>query len=81
MLPKIDLVFIDGDKSFRAAMSDWENSSLLMHDGTGVFVQTVDFLRVGRMVDEIPRDRYEVEIFYVPSRARRLFLQSGSPPR
>ena len=67
MLPKMDLVFIDGGKSYREAMSDWGNSALLMHDGTGVFVHNVGFSGVGRMVDEIPRDRYEVEIFYAPS--------------
>ncbi len=66
-LPKMDLIVIDGGKSYREAMSDWENSSLLMHDGTGIFVHNVDFSGVGRMVDEIPRDRYEVEIFYAPS--------------
>jgi predicted O-methyltransferase YrrM len=63
----MDLIFIDGGKAYREAMSDWENSSLLMHDGTGVFVHNVDFSGVGRMVDEIPRNRYEVEIIYVQS--------------
>jgi predicted O-methyltransferase YrrM len=66
-LPKMDLIFIDGGKAYREAMSDWENSSLLMHDGTGVFVHNVDFSGVGRMVDEISRNRYEVEILYVQS--------------
>ena len=66
-LPKMDLVFIDGGKSYREAMSDWENSALLMHDGTGVFIHNVGFSGVGKMVDEIPRDRYEVEIFNAPS--------------
>jgi len=66
-LPKMDLIFIDGGKSFREAVSDWENSSLLMHDGTGVFVHNVGFSGVGRMVDGISRDEYKVEIFYAPS--------------
>jgi len=66
-LPMMDLIFIDGGKSFREAMSDWENSSLLMHDGTGVFVHNVGFMGVGRMVDMVPRDSYIVEIFYAPS--------------
>ena len=66
-LPMMDLIFIDGGKSYREAVSDWENSSLLMHDGTGVFVHNVGFMGVGRMVDEIPRDRYVVETFYAPT--------------
>ena len=66
-LPKMDLIFIDGGKSYREAWSDWENSLLLMHGRTGVFVHNVNFSGVGRMVDEIPRNRYEVEVFYAPS--------------
>jgi hypothetical protein len=38
-----------------------------MHEGTGVFVHNVNFWGVGRMVDEIHRDRYEVEVFHAPS--------------
>ena len=66
-LPRMDVIFIDGGKSYREAKSDWESSSLLMHERTGVFVHNVDFRGVGRMVDEIPRDRYEVEVFHAPS--------------
>jgi predicted O-methyltransferase YrrM len=66
-LPMMDLIFIDGGKSFREAVSDWENSSLLMHDGTGVFVHNVGFSGVGRMVDGVSRDEYHVEIFYAPA--------------
>jgi len=66
-LPMMDLIFIDGGKSFREAVSDWENSSLLMHDGTGVFVHNVGFMGVGKMVDGISRDEYQVETFYAPA--------------
>jgi predicted O-methyltransferase YrrM len=66
-LPKMDVIFIDGGKSFREAVSDWENSSRLMHDGTGVFVHNVGFSGVGRMVDGIHREEYRVETFYSPS--------------
>jgi predicted O-methyltransferase YrrM len=66
-LPRMDVIFIDGGKSYREAKSDWESSSLLMHEGTGVFVHNVDFWGVGKMIDEIPRERYEVEIFNAPS--------------
>ena len=63
-LQVMDIIFIDGGKSFVEAWSDWEGSSRLMHEGTGVFVHNVDFSGVGRMVDSIPEDRYEVEVFY-----------------
>jgi len=66
-LPMMDLIFIDGGKSYKEALSDWENSSLLMHDGTGVFVHNVGFMGVGRMVDGIHRDKYHVEVFYAPA--------------
>ena len=63
-LQAMDIIFIDGGKSFKEARSDWEGSSKLMHRGTGVFVHNVDFSGVGKMVDSIPEDRYNVEIFY-----------------
>ena len=63
-LEAMDIIFIDGGKSFREAWSDWEGSSKLMNEGTGVFVHNVDFSGVGKMVDSIPEDRYDVEIFY-----------------
>ena len=63
----MDLIFIDGGKSYREAKSDWKNSSHLMHDGTGIFIHNVDFFGVGRMVEEIPQDRYDVEKFYSTS--------------
>jgi len=63
-LPVMDLIFIDGGKSFREAWSDWEGSSRLMDEGTGVFVHNVGFSGVGRMVDDIPRNKFSVEIFF-----------------
>jgi predicted O-methyltransferase YrrM len=61
-LPTMDLIFIDGGKSFQEAWSDWDASSKLMHEGTGVFVHNVGFSGVGRMVESIPRGSYDVEI-------------------
>jgi predicted O-methyltransferase YrrM len=63
-LPKMDLIFIDGGKSFMEAWSDWEASSRLMHSGTGVFVHNVGFSGVSRMVESISRDSYEVEMLF-----------------
>jgi predicted O-methyltransferase YrrM len=64
MLPKMDVIFIDAGKSYREAKNDWVYSAQLMHSGTGVYVHNVGFPGVGRMVDEVPRDRYMVETFY-----------------
>jgi predicted O-methyltransferase YrrM len=69
-LPKMDLIFIDGGKSLKEAMSDWENSELLLHDRTGVFVHNADFAGVRRMLDQVSRDKYQVETFQVPSEGR-----------
>lgn len=66
-LPPMDLIFIDGDKSYRTAKSDWENSNTLMHEKTGVFVHNYEFSGVRRMVDNIPRDNYQVTIIRPPS--------------
>ena len=63
-LPMMDIIFIDGGKSFREAWSDWDASSKLMHPETGVFVHNVGFSGVGRMVESIPKDSYEVEMLY-----------------
>ncbi len=63
-LPMMDIIFIDGGKSFKEAWSDWEGSSKLMHSGTGVFVHNVRFSGVGRMVKSIPQGIYDVEIFH-----------------
>jgi len=66
-LPKMDLIFIDGGKSFAEAESDWENSRTLMHDGTAVYVHNYEFSGVRRMVDNIPRDKYHVKIIHTSS--------------
>jgi predicted O-methyltransferase YrrM len=67
LLPKMDLIFIDGGKSFKVAHSDWENSRVLMHEKTGLFVHNVDFRGVNRMINHIPLDEYNVKIFYASS--------------
>jgi predicted O-methyltransferase YrrM len=64
-LPKMDLIFIDGGKTYTEARSDWEHSENLMHDGTAVFVHNADFSGVRLMVDSISRSLYRVEEFRV----------------
>ena len=73
-LPKMDLIFIDGGKSFREAVSDWENSEQLVHDRTGVFVHNADFAGVRRMLAHVSRVEYQVEILQVPSEGRVAFI-------
>jgi len=64
ILPKMDLIFIDGGKSYTEAKSDWEYSKTLMHDETAVFIHNYCFSGVKRMVDEISRDSYQVKIIH-----------------
>ena len=63
VLPKMDLIFIDGGKSFQVAQSDWVSSSMLMHHDTGVFVHNVGFSGVGQMMENVSREKYLVEVF------------------
>lgn len=74
-LPKMDLIFIDGGKSYQNARSDWENSRTLMHDGTGVFVHNYEFSGVRRMVDGISRDEYRVRIIHPTSDSDTALIQ------
>ena len=69
-LPKMDLIFIDGGKSFEVASSDWRYSKILMHDETAIFVHNADFPGVQKMVDNISREEYFVEIFHAPSEGK-----------
>lgn len=62
-LPEMDLIFIDGGKNYQLAQSDWNCSSMLMHHDTGVFVHNVGFSEVSRMIENIPREKYNVEVF------------------
>ncbi|UCG45514.1 MAG: class I SAM-dependent methyltransferase, partial [Candidatus Bathyarchaeota archaeon] len=42
VLPKMDLIFIDGGHSFEIVSSDWENAQPLMHEKTAVFFHNYD---------------------------------------
>jgi predicted O-methyltransferase YrrM len=63
-LPKMDVIFIDGGKSYAEASSDWESSKTLMHDRTAVFVHNYEFSGVRRMVDHISREAFHVTILH-----------------
>ncbi len=66
-LPKMDLVFIDGDHSYETVKSDWENSESLMHNETAVFFHNYGFSGVRRLVNSISREEYQVEIIHPSS--------------
>jgi predicted O-methyltransferase YrrM len=74
-LPKMDLIFIDGGKSFKEAKSDWENSKTLMHDETAVFVHNYEFSGVRRMIDGIPQDKYHVKIIHPSSEGETALIK------
>ena len=61
-LPLMDLVFIDGGKSYDEAQSDWENSRRLLHEGSAVYVHNYEFYGVRRMVEGVSRSEYEVQL-------------------
>ena len=65
-LPMMDLIFIDGGHSYVTVKSDWENSKSLMHDNTAVFFHNYNFSGPKRVVDNIPREEYRVEIIHPP---------------
>jgi len=77
-LPLMDIIFIDGGKSYQEASTDWKGSSKLMHERTGLFVHNVDFSGVERMLDEVPRDKYHVETFYPRSEGMVALIKLSS---
>ena len=77
--PEMDLIFIDGGKSFTEAASDWENSEQLLHDTTGVYVHNADFPGVRRMLAQISRDVYRVETFRARSEGRVALIAKRAP--
>ena len=66
-LPRMDLIFIDGEHSYETAKSDWENSRSLMDDETAVFFHNYNFSGVKRVVDNISREEYQVKIIHPSS--------------
>jgi hypothetical protein len=41
-----------------------------MHEETGVFIHNVDFYGVGRMVDDISRDKFNIDVWNAQSEGR-----------
>ena len=58
----MDLIFIDGGKSYAEAQSDWENSKRLLHEKAAVYVHNYEFYGVRRMVDSISKSEYKVQV-------------------
>jgi len=80
-LPKMDLIFIDGGKSFREAESDWINSKTLMHNETAVFVHNYEFSGVQRMIAGIPYDTYEVTIIRPAAEGEAALIKKRPRPK
>lgn len=59
---KADIIFIDGGHSYETVRSDWENSAPLCRPGTVVYFDDYPNWGVGRLVDEIDRAAWDVEI-------------------
>jgi predicted O-methyltransferase YrrM len=80
-LPPMDLIFIDGGKSFREATSDWDNSKTLMHDETAVYVHNYAFSGVQRMITQIPHDRYQVQLIHSSSEGETALIKKRLRPK
>lgn len=52
-LPKMDFIYIDGDHDYKTAISDWENSKKLIHDGSVVIFDDAHWGDVKKVVSEI----------------------------
>lgn len=74
-LAKMDLIFVDGDHSYATVKSDWENSKSLMYEETAVFFHNYSFSGVKRVVDNISREEYRVEIIHPPSDCDTAFVK------
>lgn len=74
ILPKMDLIFIDGGHGYEVVKSDWENSKKLIHSDTAVFFHNYDFSGPGRVVDEISVRDFTVEILDPESDYRTAFV-------
>lgn len=66
-LPKMDFIYIDGGHAIETVQNDWEYSSKLMHNNTVVIFDDYwpergDFGGCKKIVDEIDRNIYDVEI-------------------
>ena len=74
-LPMMDLIFIDGGHSYETVKRDWENSKALMHPDTAVFFHNYNFSGPKRVVDDISKEKYHVEIIHPPSDYATAFVK------
>ena len=79
-LPTMDLIFIDGGHSYSTVKSDWENSEFLMNQDTAVFFHNYDFSGPKRVVDDISREEYRVEILHPPMDYATALVRKKIPP-
>ena len=62
-LPKMDLVFIDGGHSYETVLSDWASVEPVIGPSTSVFFDDYPSFGVGRAVDEIDRNKWDITVF------------------
>ena len=74
-LPKMDIIFIDGGKSYTEAWSDWQGSSRLMHKNTAVYVHNAGFTGVSKMIEDISRTEYNIELFRAQFEGKVAFIK------
>ncbi|MFB0543751.1 MAG: class I SAM-dependent methyltransferase [Candidatus Bathyarchaeia archaeon] len=80
-LPMMDLIFIDGGHYHTTVKSDWENSKSLMHEKTAVFFHNYDFSGPKRVVNNISREEYQVEIIDPPLDSRTALVKKKTRAR
>lgn len=66
-LPKMDLIFIDGGHAYEVVKSDWEKSKKLLKNDTAIYFHNYNYLGPKKVVDNISRENFFVEILNPPS--------------
>jgi hypothetical protein len=69
-IPPVDLAFIDGGHSYETVAADWANIQRFLHAGSVVYfddyhnpeAESCENFGVARLVDEIDRRKWKVEI-------------------
>lgn len=75
-LPKIDIIFIDGGKSYKTTLSDWKYSSKLMHEQTGVFIHNYGmYSGVKKAVNKISEKKFTINILNPPNDCTTAFIR------
>ncbi|NIQ07806.1 MAG: class I SAM-dependent methyltransferase [Candidatus Korarchaeota archaeon] len=66
-LPTMDLIFIDGGHDYPTVRSDWDHARHLMGSHTATFFHNADWQGPRRVLENISRQEYTVELLNPPS--------------